>query len=137
MLVVHPGTGTILDMDECYIIEDAHLDAELSDSEIGAIVEEKGRSLNGVLQETGYGDNKYRYTVSYSPFSLKDEADALIEGGIYTEEDDAYGALNWARDASPEELSMVSESIMSNESVWDDFRTFVVEYLTDAYKSRS
>lgn len=137
MLVVDKKTGTILDLDDCYIVDAEHLSEDTySDSEVGEIAEKHGKSLAQICRDTGNGDNKYRWTVSYSPLSIRDEVDAWIEGGVYTEEDDEYPALLWAKDASEEDLSLVSDTIMANDGVWDDFRNNLLESLFWAYKSK-
>ena len=134
--IVDATTGTIVDISNCYIVDPEDLgDMDLSDNEISEIAKEKGISVVEMARDTGFGDNKYRYTVSYSPLSIKDEADMLIEGGVYTEDDGAvFEALMWAKDATTEELTAVAEHIMAYDSVWDGFRDSLVEAVTFAYK---
>lgn len=138
-LIIDATNGTILDMSDCYIV-DAELlgdDIVLSDREVQDIANEHGISVAEMARDTGFGDNKYRYTVSYSPLSLRDEADMSIEGGLYDETDgDVFKALMWAKDAPLEELKVVSETIMAQDSVWDGFRENTVEALLFAYKAR-
>ena len=137
-LIVDATNGTILNMNDCYIV-DAELlgdDIVLSDREVQDLANKHGISVAQMARDTGFGDNKYRWTVSYSPLSIKDEVDAWIEGGVYTNDDDEYPALLWAKDASEEDLSIVSDTIMSNDGVWDDFRNNLLESLFWAYKSK-
>lgn len=129
--IVDAVTGTILDMASCYIV-DAELmgdDLMLTDSEAGELANEHGISVAQIARDTGFGDNAYRYTVSYSPLSIKDEADSLLEGGVYEEGDREYEALVWAKDADLEDLRAVSDSIMSQDAVWDGFRDNLTEML--------
>ena len=129
--IIDAVTGTILDMASCYIV-DAELmgdDLMLTDSEAGELANEHGISVAQMARDTGFGDNAYRYTVSYSPLSIRDEADSLLEGGVYEEGDREYEALMWAKDADLEDLRAVSDSIMSQDAVWGGFRENLTEML--------
>ena len=129
--IIDATNGTILNMNDCYIV-DAELlgdDIMLSDSEAQQLANEHGISVAKMARDTGFGDNQYRYTVSYSPLSIKDEADSLLEGGIYTEGDREYEALVWAKDADPEDLRTISDSIMGGDAVWEGFRENLTEML--------
>ena len=136
--IIDAVTGTILDMASCYIV-DAELlgdDLMLTDSEAGELANEHGISVAKIARDTGFGDNQYRYTVSYSPLSIKDEADSLLEGGVYEEGDREYEALVWAKDADPEELRAISDSIMGQDAVWDGFRENLTEMLVFVHALR-
>ena len=142
-LIIDATTGTVLDMDECYIVDtdtlDDHDSAMLdnaSDSEIAEIAKRTGKSIKRIGQDTGWGDNAYRFTVSYSPLSIKDEADAYIEGAVYSEGDNEYDALMWAKDAPIEDLEEISYWVMNNDGVWDEFRPNFIEGLMWVYKNK-
>jgi hypothetical protein len=134
--IIDGSNGTILNMSDCYIIDSEHLgdDIIISDREAGELAIKHGISVAKMAQDTGFGDNTYRYTVSYSPLSIKDEADSLLEGGVYEEGDREYEALVWAKDADPKDLERVSNAIMSQDSVWDGFRENLTEMLTFIHK---
>jgi hypothetical protein len=134
--IIDATNGTILNMNDCYLV-DAELlgdDIMLSDSEAQQLANEHGISVAQMARDTGFGDNAYRYTVSYSPLSIKDEADSLLEGGVYEEGDREYEALVWAKDADPKDLERVSNAIMSQDGVWDGFRENLTEMLTFIHK---
>jgi len=136
--IIDATNGTILNMNDCYIV-DAELlgdDIILSDSEAQELANKHGISVAKMARDTGFGDNSYGYTVSYSPLSIKDEADSLLEGGIYEESDREYEALVWAKDADPEELRVISDSIMSQDAVWNGFRENLTEMLVFAHALR-
>lgn len=136
--IIDATNGTILNMNDCYIV-DAELlgdDIMLSDSEAQQLANEHGISVAQMARDTGFGDNAYRYTVSYSPLSIKDEADSLLEGGVYEECDREYEALVWAKDADPKDLERVSNAIMSQDSVWDGFRENLTEMLVFVHALR-
>ena len=130
--IIDTQTGTMVSAEYCYIVDDADISEDLnpmSDTELSELAEKVGVSLRKIGQDTGWGDNAYRYTVSYSPLSIRDEADSLLEGGVYEEGDREYEALVWAKDADLEDLGDVSESIMSADAVWDGFRENLTEML--------
>lgn len=138
--IIDAVTGTILDMASCYIV-DAELlgdDLMLTDSEAGELANEHGISVAQMARDTGFGDNAYRYTVSYSPLSIKDEAEALLDGVIYEDDEIEKKALTWAREtATPDELRSVSDFIMGQDSVWDGFRENLIEALVWIYKENN
>jgi hypothetical protein len=136
--IIDATNGTILNMNDCYIV-DAELlgdDIMLSDSEAQQLANEHGISVAQMARDTGFGDNAYRYTVSYSPMSIRDEADSLIEGGLYEEGDKEYEALVWAHStATKEQLEIISERAMSHDSVWEGFREDLMAELLFVYNS--
>ena len=137
-LIIDATNGTILNMNDCYIV-DAELlgdDIVLSDREAQELANEHGISVAKMARDTGFGDNAYRYTVSYSPRSIKDEADSLLDGGVFIEEDKEYKALLWVKDeATTEELETISDGAMSNESVWQEFRETLIPEIMFVYNS--
>jgi hypothetical protein len=138
--IIDTQTGTMVSAEYCYIVDDSDISDDLnpmSDSELSELAERVGKSLQKMGLDTGWGDNAYRYTVSYSPLSLRDEANMLIEGGVFTEEDEEHSALRWAgENADIDELAEISEGIMAWDSIWQDFRTNFIPELVTYYKNR-
>lgn len=136
--IIDATNGTILNMNDCYIV-DAELlgdDIMLSDSEAQQLANEHGISVAKMARDTGFGDNSYRYTVSYSPLSIKDEADSLLDGGVFVEEDKEYKALLWIKDeATTEQLESIADGAMSNDSVWQEFRETLIPQIMFVYNS--
>lgn len=136
-LIIDATSGTILNADDCYIVLAEDLpDTELSDPEVGSIAKKHGLPLLKLGADTGWGDNAYRYTVSYSPLSIRDEADSLLEGGIYeSPEDEKYKrALEWVRStADPDQLAAISDFVMGHDGVWDGFRENLMEAVMFIY----
>lgn len=141
-LIIDATTGTVLNVEQCFLVDTDNLsasDSELldnaSDSELGELAQRAGKSiLVSFGSDTGWGDNKYRYTVSYSPMSIRDEADSMLDGGIYEDDEDQKDALRWAlREASDEELGNISDFIMGADHVWDGFRENLMEGLMFFY----
>lgn len=136
-LIFDAMTGTVVDADSCYVVEsDDMTDADHAilaignDEDISQLGMRLGKRLNEIGQDTGWGDNKYRWTVSYSPKSLKDEADALLDGGIYEDAEDARykSMLEWvANEATEKELEEISDLAMGADHVWDGFRGNLME----------
>lgn len=134
--IIDATTGTVLDLDECFVVDTDNLSPEdldlleepASDSELGDLARRNGKSVKQIGQDTGWGDNKYRYSVSYSPLSLKDEAESLLDGGIYEEEEPEYKRLEWvAKEATIEQLTEISDWIMWHDAPWDGYRDNVME----------
>lgn len=139
-LIIDATNGTILNMGDCYIV-DAELlgdDIMLSDREAGELANTHGISVAEMARDTGFGDNKYRYTVSYSPLSIKDEAYALLDGGVYEDDETEKKALTWVSEkATQEQLEAISNLIMGQDSVWNDFRENLMEGLMFIYKEEN
>lgn len=137
-LIIDATSGTVLNADDCYVVDAEDFPSEdLSDTEIAFIAQEKGIAVRKIGADTGWGDNRYAYTVSYSPLSIKDEADAFLEGGIYeSPEDEKYKrALEWARsEATLDELQSISNFVIGNDAAWDGFRDNLMEALMFVYR---
>jgi len=143
-LIICSVTGTVLDLASCYIVDPSKLNAddvhaidEGSDADRSAIAIRAGISVEKMGWDTGWGDNKYRYTISYSPQSLRDEADSILDGGIYDDPEDAEykTMLEWViNEATEEELANVADWIMGADHVWDGFRQNLMEGLTYWYR---
>jgi hypothetical protein len=137
-LIIDAVTGTVLNTEGCYVVDEADFpDDDMSDSEITELAQRVGKSLHKIGSDTGWGDNSYRFTVSYSPLSIKDEADAILEGGIYDspEDHDYKRIMEWAKDtASLQELEDIASFVMSDDNVWEGFRNRLTEAVVWAYK---
>jgi hypothetical protein len=144
-LIIDKTTGTVLNLEGCVIVEtddlndhDSHLLEEASDSELSDIGERCGISIQQMGRDTGWGDNKYKWAVSYSPLSIKDETQMLVEGGVYTEEDTEWKALQWIQtEATKADLEDLSDWIMSGDSVWDGYKSNLMEWLVHIYNNRN
>lgn len=137
--IIDTQTGTMVSAEYCYIVDDADISEDLnpmSDTELSELAEKVGVSLRKIAQDTGWGDNAYRFTVSYSPMSIKDEAYSLIDGMVYEEGDPEYESLVWASTAELSDLEDVSYAIMEQDSVWDGFRDNLTEMLTFIHKKK-
>ena len=137
-LIIDAQTGTVLNIDDCYIVDFKDVPEgaeELSDSELSELARNVGTSIKRIGQDTGWGDNSYRFSVSYSPLSLKDEALSLIESGIYEEGDDEYKKLQWVTEATQEQLESISYHAMNYDSVWDGYRENFMDALNLLYKA--
>jgi len=143
-LIICSVTGTVLDLESCYIVDPSELSDEDtvaidegSDAERSVIATRAGISVEKMGWDTGWGDNKYRYTISYSPKSLRDEADSILEGGIYDDPEDAEykTILEWViKGATEEELANVADWIMGADHVWEGFRQNFMEGLIYWYR---
>lgn len=146
MILIDAKTGTILDVKDCYIVDEENLtddDENIldngSDTEIADVGIRNGISLWRAGIDTGWGDNAYRFSVSYSPLSLRDEADSLLEGGIYEDAEDAEykAALEWVKDkATIDELMNIGEFITASDYVWTGYKDNFMEALMWFWKQK-
>ena len=133
-LVVHIGTGTIIDADECVIVDveklDDHDTALVNDGDDSDVVEIAGR-LGKPLNLT---DLSFRNTVAFSPSSLRSEAEEALSQGFATDDDDiAY--LTWTAEvATDEELSSVADYILNDDTMWNEYNTTVMDGMRQGYK---
>ena len=133
-LVIHIGTGTIIDADECVIVDveklDDHDTALVNDGDDSDVVEIAGR-LGKPLNLT---DLSFRNTVAFSPSSLRSEAEEAISQGFATDDDDiAY--LTWTAEvATDEELSSVADYILNDDTMWNEYNTTVMDGMRQGYR---
>lgn len=131
-LIIDATSGTVLDMSDCYIVDDGNLtrDEEAmldsgSDSLIGELATSVGIPLDdNALEWLKWG----RLTaVSYGPSALRDEASEMLDDESDLE---VRGWLEWViNEATDAELAWVGQSILNDDAVWDGFRTNFVEGL--------
>ena len=131
-LIIDATSGTVLDMADCYIVDDGNLtrDEEAmldsgSDSLIGELATSVGIPLDdNALEWLKWG----RLTaVSYGPSALRDEASEMLDD---ESDPEVRGWLEWViNEATDAELAWVGQSILNDDAVWDGFRTNFVEGL--------
>ena len=133
-LVVHIGTGTIIDADECVVVDVERLDDhdttlvnDGDDSDVVEIAERLGKPLN-------LTDLSFRNTVAFSPSSLRSEAEEALSQGYATDDDDiAY--LTWtAKVATDDELSGVADYILNDDTMWNEYNTTVMDGMRQGYR---
>ena len=132
-LVIHIGTGTIINADECVILDVERLDehdtflVDGDDADIVGVAERLGKPLN-------LTDLSFRNTVAFSPSSLRSEAEEAISQGFATDDDDiAY--LTWVLEvATDDELSGVADYILNDDTMWNEYNTTVMEGMRQGYK---
>ena len=133
-LIIHIGTGTIIDADECVIVDveklDDHDTALVNDGDDSDVVEIAGR-LGKPLNLT---DLSFRNTVAFSPSSLRSEAEEALSQGFATDDDDiAY--LTWTAEvATDEELSSVADYILNDDTLWGEYNTTVMDGMRQGYR---
>ena len=137
-LIVCNVTGTVIPLDDCYLIDTEMLsqgdsalltdwDESGSDSIITELGTRVGKSVKEMLGSSGYGDATYANSVSYSPNSIRDEALVYVETwGDDWDDEQTSTALRWAIDATPEELDEVSQYIMVSDDVWNGYKNNLI-----------
>lgn len=133
-LIIHIGTGTIIDANECVIVDVDRLDDhdttlvnDGDDSDVVEIAERLGKPLN-------LTDLSFRNTVAFSPSSLRSEAEEALSQGFATDDDDiAY--LTWTAEvATDEELSSVADYILNDDTMWNEYNTTVMDGMRQGYR---
>jgi len=132
-LIIHIGTGTIIDANECVILDVDKLDEQDTylvdgdDADIVGVAERLGKPLN-------LTDLSFRNTVAFSPSSLRSEAEEALSQGFATDDDDiAY--LTWTAEvATDDELNGVADYILNDDTMWNEYNTTVMEGMRQGYK---
>ena len=131
-LVVHIGTGTIIDADECVIVDVEKLDDhdtalvnDGDDSDVVEIAERLGKPLN-------LTDLTYRNTVAFSPSALRSEAEEQLGQGYATDDSIAY--LTWCAEvATDDELNEVAGYILNDDTLWGEYNTTVMDGMRQGF----
>lgn len=136
-LIVHIGTGTIIDADECVIVDtdkfDDHDDARITgddyfdDSVVVEIAERIGTPINQT-------DLTYRNTVAFSPMSLRSEAQELLSQGYYDADEDILKQLAWCAEiATDDELNQVAGYILNDDALWAEYNTTIMDGIRQGF----
>lgn len=132
-LIVHAGTGTIIDADDgVYVIDtdaiqDSALASLLEDGDKGQVVElavDKGRRLDSEILEL-----TYRNVVAFSPAALREE----VKENDSVSDQLGDTIAQWARTANAIELDKVAEFIMNDDLLWEHYTTIVVDAIKAVY----
>ena len=131
-LVVHIGTGTIIDADECVIVDVEKLDDhdtalvnDGDDSDVVEIAERIGTPLN-------LTDLTFRNTVAFSPSALRSEAEEQLGQGYATDDSIAY--LTWCAEvATDDELNEVAGYILNDDTLWGEYNTTVMDGMRQGF----
>lgn len=133
-LIVHAGTGTVIDADDGVFIIDTDL---IHDEALGKLLEEgdeqdvvdiakdKGRRINSEELEM-----TYRNCVAFTPGALKQE---VVEN-TFINEKLSPEMMAWVATTSAQNLDYVAELIMNDELLWEHYSNIVTEAIKGAYK---
>lgn len=133
-LIVHAGTGTIIDADDgVYLIDTdsihdealASLLEDADESEVVDIAVTKGRRLNSETLEM-----THRNVVAFSPTALRYE----VEENLSVASQLGDTIAQWARTANAIELDKVAEFIMNDELLWEHYTNIVADAIKAVYK---
>ncbi len=128
--IVHPGTGTIIAVDECVIVTvpDEMLDTldgddYFDDERICELAEEIGKPIN--TTDLAWGN-----CVAYSPSAIREE---IIEGLRDNYPDDKE-ALEWGLSATDAQLEEVASYIIQSDSIWDTYKNDLLDGLREGLR---
>ena len=133
-LIVHIGTGTIIDADECVIVDtdkfDDHDTALVNDGDDSDVVEIAGR----IGKPLNLTDLTYRNTVAFSPSALRSEAEELLSQGYYDADEDILKQLAWCAEvATDDELNQVAGYILNDDTLWGEYNTTVMDGIRQGF----
>lgn len=131
--IVHIGTGTVIDADECVmvdvpddVIEEMTKhggDDYFDDQRICELAEVNGEPINGT-------DLTWGNCMAFSPISLREEAGELLDSGAYDSEGNQREALEWCvNTATDAQLNGVASYILDDDDLWTTFRVSVLDGL--------
>jgi uroporphyrinogen-III synthase len=132
-LIIHAGTGTVIDADDDVFIIDTNLihDDVLGpfledgdEEEIVEIAKENGRRINSEQLEM-----TYRNCVAFTPTALRYE---VAENSGVTRRLDRE-TIEWAATTSAQNLDYVAELIMNDEILWERYTEIVAEAISAAH----
>jgi hypothetical protein len=126
--VVHVGTGTVISADECVIVgvpdemlESMSGDDYFDDSDVISLAEDNGKPVN--LTDVTWGNS-----IAFSPQALREEAQEILDAGIYDEGESWHEAFTWcATQATDDDLKDVASYILDDDDLWTTYRTSVTE----------
>lgn len=128
--IVHHGTGTIISADECVIV---NVTDEMADAMSGDDYFDDQLVLD-LAHETGQAiqanDLKYGNTMAFSPSALREEAECILDAGIYSEDESWHEAMKWCIEtATDDHLDAVASYILDDDDLWTTYRRSVTEGL--------
>lgn len=133
-LIVHPGTGTIIDADDrVYVVDtDAITDKALvslledgDESDVVDIALTNGRRINGQELELTFGNS-----MAFSPTALRVE----VEENTFIRSRIGDEASEWIQTASRDALAKIAEFIMTNDLLWEHYCEIVSESISEVYQ---
>lgn len=136
-LIIHIGTGTIIDASECVIVDtdkfDDHDNARITGDDYfdDSFVIEFAERLGAPLNLT---DLTYRNTVAFSPSALRSEAEELLGQGYYDADEDILKQLAWCAEvATDEELNQVAGYILNDDTMWAEYNTTIMDGIRQGF----
>ena len=127
--IYHEGTGTIIDANECVLVDvpddlDMTGDDYFDDEVVERLADEIGRPINTT-------DLTFGNCVAYSPSAIRQE---VRENLSYNDAIDET-VLAWALRATDDQLNAVASYILnSSANVWDSYIEDLVDGLIEFYR---
>lgn len=145
-LIVHIGTGTIIDASECVVVDTDLFDNEdkarltgddyFDDSAVCDFAERLGTPVNTAVS----ADVTYCNGMFFSPSALRENAREVIDIGAYDTFPDTKDALLWiAGIATDDELQETAGWILNNDDLWESYNQSFIDGILEAhdhYKGR-
>ena len=135
--IVHYGTGTVIAVEECVVVDvsDEILadlttsggDDYFDDNVICDLALEIGTPINT-------SDLTYGNCMAFSPDSLREEAQEILDLGLWATEEQRK-AMEWCvSTATNDQLNEVAGYILNDDTMWSEFRSSVLEGLAQGLR---
>lgn len=139
-LIVNLETGEVSDAKDCVMIDtDIHLTEKeiesldgndfFEDKIIFDIAKQRGMRIPG-------NDLTWGNTIAFSPTALREEAEALINGGYFQHDEESLHlkAMEWVSEiATDADLEPIAGYILSNDNVWVFYKEALMDGIYDRY----
>ena len=135
-LIVHAGTGTIIDADDdVYIIDtdaikDESLGALLEDgdeSEVIDIAIKSGRKLRSDELEMSYGNS-----MTFTPTSIRQE----IQENPFMPKKLEEGVSEWLENASQDDFDFIAGLVMADELLWQNYMDILAHAINETFRKK-
>jgi len=116
----------------------SYLEEENTDA-LDEVAKRNGKNLEEMLERIGYGDLSYTNSITYSPRSLREEADIIIQAGTYEDYEDAAKVaemLNWVLNAPDDSLNLVAQYILADDRLFSEYKSNFIAGLKWFYESQ-
>lgn len=119
--------GSVIIETEDFTLEDEHLMADYLETEnygiLNDLANRYGKPIKKMLERNGYGDVSYLNSITYSPRSLRDEAEVILEVGAYDQDPETKRFLEWAKStATNDELDDVAQYILNHDEMFSGYK---------------
>lgn len=132
-LIVHRGTGTVIDADDgVYVIDTDAIKDEaiiklLEDGDESDVVEVA--VMNGTKITGDDMEMNWRNCMAFTPSSLRQE----VEENPFVSKKLAEGVTDWLKNAGHIEFEQIADQILNDELIWQHYCDIVAEAINEVF----